>query len=181
MAQACIVAYMTTTIHAVRNAILETILRDAVVTVLNQVIERNERILAKTPSERNELAKYIMQQARSYVTVEARPMAERVQEEVDRANADVAMTYRAKTKALSELEQEMREAHQQWESSDETAKRMRFIRSHIEEMIPLNQNLGHTYATQVARSRGMALAAYFGLQSIGSGPTETPVTHGAAS
>lgn len=173
--------YMTTTIHAVRNSTLETILRDAVASVLNQVIERNDRILAKTPAERNELAKYVMQQARCYVAIETGPMAERVQKEVDRANASVERTYTAKTEALFELEQQMREAHQQWESSDETAKRMRVIRSHIEEMIPLNQNLGHAYATQVARSRGMALAAYFGLQSIGSGSTETPATHGAAS
>jgi hypothetical protein len=169
---------MPTTIQAVRNSTLETILREAVEAVITQVIERNDRILAKTPAERNELAKYVMQQAKAYVTVATIPMAERVQQEVDRANAAVARTYADKTNALFELEQQMIQAHETWESSDETAKRMRFIRSNIEEMIPLNHNLGHVYATQVARSRGMALAAYFGLQSIGSGPTETPATQG---
>lgn len=164
---------MTTTIPAVRTNTLEMILRDAVQAVLTEVIQRNERILAKTPAERNELAKYVMSQARPFVHIATDPMAQRVREEVNRATAAVAKTYEDKTDALSELEQQMIQAHREWEAGDETAKRMRLIRSNIEQMIPLNPDLGHAYATQVARSRGMALAAYFGLQSIGS--TTEPV------
>jgi hypothetical protein len=144
------------------------ILRDAVLTVLSRVIERNERVMEKMPAERNELAKYVASQARAIAMCEIEPFEERIVAEVNRLVQRREDMFRRNEAWLEDEKSRFIDMKRQWEQSDESTKRLQATREYVEIMLPLDGRLGQQHATQVIRSRGLALAAAFGLKAMGT-------------